>query len=228
MLFDIDGTLIDGHDYWKKLLFEATNNVTKGNIDINEIEITGKTDITIMKEICKASNYDFENAEALIIDNYLRNFDNPKISDHYQTLPNVKSTLIALRSKGIELGIVTGNRRKSGIRKLELKGIATFFNLEISCFSAGSETREELLRTSLKKIEEKFNPSKVYYVADTPNDISSANKVGMLSVAVATSEVISTKALKNARPYLYLNSLSENKHLFDVLLRDNQNKIPRS
>ena len=220
VLFDIDGTLIDGHNYWKKLLFEATNKVTRGNIDIDEIEITGKTDITIMREICKASNYNFEEAETLIINNYLENFDNPEISNHYQILPNVESTLIALRSKGIELGIVTGNRRKSGIRKLGLKGIDTFFNLEISCFSAGSETREELLQVSLKKIEEKFNPSQVYYVADTPNDISSANKVGMLSVAVATSEVISTKALKNARPYLFLNSLSESKRLFDVLFKE--------
>lgn len=225
VLFDIDGTLIDGHEYWVKLLLEAVEKATGENIDTNEIEVSGKTDNGIFKEACNAIGYDFKKVEPFVVDSYLKNFDDPKISDNYQILPNVNSTLITLRSRGVELGIVTGNRRRSAIRKLELKGIDTFFNFEISCFPEGSETREELLRTSLKRVKERFKPSKVYYVGDTPNDVISANKVGMLSVAVATSKFISIDALKNARPYLFLNSLVENGRLFDDLFKGSDHQV---
>lgn len=225
VLFDIDGTLIDGHDYWVKLLLEAVEKVAGKDIDTNKIKVSGKTDIGIFREACNSIGYDFKKMESFIVDSYLKNFDDPRISDKYQKLPNVDSTLQYLRSRGVELGIVTGNRRKSGIRKLELKGIDAFFNFEISCFSEGSETREELLLTSLKRIKKMFKPSKVYYVGDTPNDVITANKVGMLSVAVATSKFISIDALKNARPYLFLNSLDEVGRLFDDLFNEPDNQV---
>ena len=217
VLFDIDGTLIDGYLYWKSLLFEAAKGVIVENLDVRKFEIAGKTDIGILREICENSNYDFEQVKAIIIDSYLGNFDDSTVSDHYDLLPNVKSTLNNLRARSVELGIITGNLRKAASRKLALKGIDTLFNLEISCFAENGETREELLGASLEKIRNRFQPSKIYYVGDTPNDIYCANKVGIFSVAVATSEIAPVEALKNARPHLFLSSLSESASLIDDL-----------
>lgn len=217
VLFDIDGTLIDGYQYWKSLVFEAAKSVMVNNPDPHEFEIAGKTDIRILREICALSSSDFEQKKEIMIDNYLQNFDGSTVSDHYNLLPNVKSTLEELHSRNAELGIITGNLRKAAVRKLALKGIDALFDLEISCFAEDGETRDELLEASLKKIRERFKPSKIYYVGDTPNDVHSANKLGIISVAVATSEIASVEALKNARPHLFLSSLSESKGLIDDL-----------
>lgn len=219
VLFDIDGTLIDGYHYWKSLLIEAAKKVTGEILDDGELEIAGKTDISILREICALSSHDFEQAKENIVGNYLRNFDDSTISDHYGLLPNVKSTLTELRSRSVEIGIITGNLRKVAIRKLEIKCIAALFNFEISCFAEDGESREELLEASVEKIGERFVPSKIYYIGDTPNDIISANKVGILSVAVGTSEMACVDALKNARPHLFLSSFAESKRLFDDLFK---------
>ena len=74
VLFDIDGTLIDGHDYWVKLLLEAVEKVTGKNIDANKINVSGKTDIGIFREACNSIGYDFKKEESFIVDSYFKEF----------------------------------------------------------------------------------------------------------------------------------------------------------
>ena len=120
--------------------------------------------------------------------------------------PGVRRLLRGLLRLGIPAGLVTGNLRRIGWRKMERAGLRGY--LCLGAFSEQGRTRGELAGRAATEARRRGLISAhtpVALIGDHPNDIAAARANGFLSVAVATGVV----PLEELRP-----------HAPDILLED--------
>jgi phosphoglycolate phosphatase len=123
--------------------------------------------------------------------------------------PGLPGLLEELKSRGAMLGVVSGNLREIGRRKLELAGLWSYFS--VSAFSEVGETRSELAR----KAAGRADPSemagafgRISLIGDHLNDVAAAKANGFQSVAVATG-MSSVEELALVSPDVLLQDLTE-------------------
>jgi phosphoglycolate phosphatase-like HAD superfamily hydrolase len=214
VLFDIDGTLIRGAgpDH-KQALVEGIRRVTGISTTLDSIETAGALDRDLIASMLRASGESDRRIRMRLTqimlecqNSYLCNC----ASDLTPFLCNgVADTLAALKSRGVVLGLVTGNLSAIGWKKVELAGVRSYFSL--GAFAEDGHTRARLGRVAAAravKLGLITKPSRVFLIGDHINDVAAARANGFHSIAVA-SGVTPFEELAAAKPDTLVHHLDE-------------------
>jgi phosphoglycolate phosphatase len=194
--FDIDGTLLrrdyDGTLSLKSRAFNHAVATVFGVQGADYTRILGKrlyglTDKLILKTflaelgIAEDSYYSRENELFLAIDNYFsQNHSSSDIAGYYP-LPGIIDLLLALKSEGVRLGLVTGNIRKHSLWKLEPIGLNQYFTT--GGFGDDAETRREILQIAIERNSD-ITLNQICHFGDSLADLKAARDCHIKGVAI--------------------------------------------
>lgn len=210
VLFDIDGTLLDGHGIGRaatrRTLLELFG--TSGRLDTHSF--AGKTDWGNLCEILDADVAEIGRhmaAYEVCLERHMREL----VADYEMVpLPGALETVQALRQRqDFITGIVTGNASVSTPIKLAAAGFEPAWFPVRACGSE-SASRNDLpalaLQRAIAHSGQVIAPRDVTVVGDTPADVACARALGARAVAVTTG-FSSREALLAAQPDHLLDDL---------------------
>lgn len=211
VLFDIDGTLTAsaiGHIEAHAVAYQKVFGIY-GSIFM--IDFDGKTDRRITKEVLAKLGITEADIEAKLPEHL------QVMGEYYDSLkPYLKPKLLAGVAELLEklhsnsdilLGNVTGNLERIAKDKLEVAGIAKYF--EFGGFGSESDERSELVRLAIERARERgFEGDDVYVIGDTPVDITAGNAAGAKTIGVATGSY-SQEKLQEVGATITLPSLDD-------------------
>jgi phosphoglycolate phosphatase-like HAD superfamily hydrolase len=213
VLFDIDGTLLEGGFLHKLAFEEALRQVYGMDHHFDWPNFQGRTDSWIVRHLAMKNGISETVAEARAND-VLDALANYYVSQRHQITghvhPGVREYLASLDQRGILRGLVTGNVEPIAYYKL------MHFNLEkgfaLGAFGSDHIDRSDLLRLAIQRAENHFNfhynGKNVIYIADTPLDMDATHRAGLPGVAVLTG-VHNHSDFNAVNPELILSNLSE-------------------
>lgn len=192
LLFDIDGTLVRTAGIGRDSMAEAFGQMFGPENGLKGIEMAGRTDPSILKEVMKNHNIEWNiKKEDAFKETYFERLEkNMKIPRPGKRLcPGIPELLTELNSHShIKLGLLTGNWRYGSYLKLRHFGIDNFF--AVGAFSDDAEDRNQLVPFAKERFEKTYEQSiknnDIVVIGDTPKDIDCARFHGAKSVAVAT------------------------------------------
>ncbi len=189
VLFDIDGTLTAsaiGHIEAHAIAYQKVFGIY-GSIFM--IDFDGKTDRRITKEVLAQLGIAEAEIEAKLPEHLQvmgEYYDSLKPYLKPKLLPGVAELLEKLHNNSdVLLGNVTGNLERIAKDKLEVAGIAKYF--DFGGFGNESDERPELVKLAIERARERgFEGDDVYVIGDTPVDITAGNAAGAKTIGVAT------------------------------------------
>ena len=215
ILFDIDGTLLDGGDLSRRCFIRAVRPFVAPEAAADQLSLSGKTDPQIMRELLLLNGLCAEETgrimgEALLAYQscYLAELEGSEI----RPLAGAKELierLAAIPPARLQLGIVSGNMEALVVPKLKAAGIRPA-GFVVGAYGSDAADRDELPAIAVERAERSFGahflPHEVAIVGDTPRDVGCAQHFGAVSIAVATGEYTRTQ-LEDASPTYVLDSL---------------------
>jgi phosphoglycolate phosphatase-like HAD superfamily hydrolase len=212
-LFDLDGTLVSTGGAGGRAIaktFLALYNLRDASTLIN---MAGKTDLAIFREIMKRGlKRDMTNEELVRSGQlYLHHLEQEIKISTVVALPGamefVKKTATC---RDVIAGLGTGNLEKGARLKLEPAGFNPYFSF--GGFGSDAEDRAEMLRAGHRRGEEtsgqKIDPSRVIVIGDTPLDVFAARRNKYKVAAVATGRT-TFEQLQATKPDYVFKNLSE-------------------
>ena len=189
LLFDIDGTLITTGGCGERSLRLAVRDVFGAEDDLAGIEVAGRTDTSIARQLLKKfARPETEEGIRAILEAYLRHL--PELLPHAvgRVLPGVRELLDALKPRAdVVLALLTGNLALGARHKLSQYGIWEYF--EFGAFADDHHERNRLGPFALSRAAERgheVRPARTFVIGDTPHDIACGRAIGAKTVAVAT------------------------------------------
>jgi phosphoglycolate phosphatase len=205
VLFDIDGTLLRGAGpHHKQALIEGIRLVTGVATTLEGVATAGTLDRDLITSMLQIAGYPDSKIHATLPAlveacqaAYLQNC----ASDLRPFVcPGVRELLEKLRERNAVLGLVTGNLREIGWRKVESAGLREYFS--VGAFSDDGHTRAELARIAAERARVYCQCTQVCpvtLVGDHGNDVLAAKANGFRSLAVTTG-VSSVEELRKFLP----------------------------
>jgi phosphoglycolate phosphatase len=196
ILFDIDGTLVRraGMQH-RQALVDAVRRVTGLETSTGHIPVHGMLDPDILTRMMRdagASQASIHRAMPEIVRRaqgiYVRSVPDLR----RKTCPGVRALLRRLRSRGVALGLVTGNLTRIGWKKLDRAGLKPYFSF--GAFGEMARDRAGLARLAIRQARAQgwiARSTPIALVGDAPSDIVAAQRNGIRSIAVYTG--ISTR-----------------------------------
>ncbi len=191
VLFDIDGTLLRrSGPHHRQALVDAVRRVTGLPASIDGIPVQGMLDRDILTEMMRREGASGPRIRAWmprIITLAPSIFVRRCPSLTAKVCPGVRALLKSLASRSIPAGLVTGNLRRIGWKKLERAGLKPWFLFGV--FSEQAPTRAALARLAIRQARRAGwidRNSVVALVGDHPNDILAARANNARAIAVAT------------------------------------------
>jgi phosphoglycolate phosphatase-like HAD superfamily hydrolase len=183
-----------------------------------EINFAGKTDFQIIRE--GLQKFDLQDRDDLLnslLNRYLVYLRTEVASGRGEVKAGVKELLPSLRhSRGVRLGLLTGNVEAGARLKLEPFGLNRFF--PVGGFGDDSEDRNLLLPFAVQRLLEAESISVNYehcvVIGDTPSDVECAQVHRASSIAVATG-TYSLEQLKKTTADLVLSDLSSTEQIVE-------------
>ncbi len=211
-MFDIDGTLLTSGGAGERALREAVQERFGAQDDLSTIEIAGRTDSGIARQILRKFGLD-ESAEniASLLDVYLRRLQILLPQLPGKVLPGIVPLLEALKAMpGVGIGLLTGNLRRGAELKLHRYGLLSFF--QFGAYADDHHDRDQLghvaRRRAFEALGVQCDPRNIFVLGDTPHDISCARAIGARAVAIATGGY-STEQLAARAPDLLFADLHD-------------------
>lgn len=214
VLFDIDGTLIRrAGPHHREALIAGIREVTGVETNMEGIATAGTLDRDLIALMLRRTGWghtDIHGVLGEIVTACHVSYGQNCLPDLRESVcPGLPKFLEDLKSRGATLGVVSGNLREIGRRKLELAGLWSYFS--VSAFSEDGETRSELARkaaerASLSDAISTFH--RISLIGDHQNDVEAAKANGFQAVAVATG-ISSAEELAFVSPDLLLQDLNE-------------------
>ncbi len=188
LLFDIDGTLYDGHGVGRRAV-ETTLQARVGRpVDSQAVSFSGKTDPQIFR--------------ALLADLGLDDGDLPDVLDAYHAdmltrLPGSRATAIAgaaeavhrLAGSGLPVGLLTGNLEPLAYLTVEAVGLERAL-FPFGAYGSDREDRNALPHVAAERasahLRRTVDPAELVVIGDTPLDVACARAAGARAVAVTT------------------------------------------
>jgi phosphoglycolate phosphatase len=214
VLFDIDGTLLRGAGpHHKNALIEGIRRVTGIATTLDGVATAGMLDRDLIMFMLRTAGYSDHQIRAALSEishasqaAYLQNC----ASDLRQFVcTGVPEFLQQLRERNAVIGLVTGNLREIGWKKVELAGLRDYFLT--GAFSEDGHTRTELARIAAERARSYCRGARhcpVTLIGDHTNDIEAAKANQFYSVAAATG-VSSAGELEKFSPDLLIRNLGE-------------------
>lgn len=189
LLFDIDGTLLTTGGCGERSLRLAVRDTFGVEDDLREIEIAGRTDTGIARQLLRKHGRPETDAEiSALLGNYLRHLPVLLRATQGRLLPGVEALLPVLKQRGdLVLGLLTGNLARGAEHKLSHYGVWHYF--AFGAFADDHHERDRLGPFALARAREQghaITPSRTFVIGDTEHDISCARAIGAKAVAVAT------------------------------------------
>ena len=190
VLFDIDGTLLVSGGAGEKALRLALKDRFGCDDDLAAVEIAGRTDSGIAREIFKRHGIEplAENLGAFF-DGYIGHLSRELPGHRGRLLPGIVALLENLKAReDVALGLLTGNLSRGAEIKLRHYGVWDYF--EFGAYADDHHDRNELGRFARERAKEKhgveFAPEKIFVLGDTPHDIQCGRVLGAKTIAIAT------------------------------------------
>jgi phosphoglycolate phosphatase len=193
LLFDIDGTLLQGGAvaHWRALREAAAQVHGLEELDDGTVEVAGRTDEAIVRDRLVAAGIDGPQADArwpevkeAAVAAYAR-LCPPDMSD--RVAPGIAELLPALaaRPREFRLSLVTGNLEPVARLKLERAAIGHWFEPGQGGFGSDHRSRAELPAIARRRAGD-WPRERTVVIGDTPRDIACARADRVRVVAVAT------------------------------------------
>jgi len=207
VLFDIDGTILHSGGAGENALRLALKDRFGRDDDLAKIEIAGKTDAAIARQIFAMQGIEPtpENL-AQFFDGYLLHLEKllPKTSGHL--LPGILQLLEKLRARrDVALALLTGNLARGAELKLRHYGVWHFF--EFGAFADDSHDRNELGRFACARARDahgtEFSCDRIFVLGDTPHDIACGRAFGAKTIGIATGSYTREQLAKCAPDFLF-------------------------
>ena len=196
LLFDIDGTLLQGHGVGRRALEAALLALYGQTFDTSEIPFSGKTDPQIFREILTAApDYGLtaaapdDDQRDAFRDAYLREMEHRLPADRVSELPGAAPLVRQLDADGHTMGLLTGNLEPLAYGKVARIGLdAPLF--PFGAFGSDHEDRNALPAIAAERacahLKRDVPHTDLVIIGDTPRDIECGRAVGARVVAVAT------------------------------------------
>src|SRR4051812_9089483 len=212
VLFDIDGTVLASGGAGERALRAILEEHYGSSDGLNGIEIAGRTDSLIAKQVLK--KFGIEETPAAIakfLDLYLAKLTELLPLTKGRLLPGIVELLDALKAKPhMLLGLLTGNLARGAELKLAHYGVWKYF--EFGAYADDHHDRNELgpfaLRRALEKHGVEIPPRDVFVLGDTPHDVACARAIGAHAIAVATGG-FTKEALEKCAPDFLFEDFSD-------------------
>lgn len=201
VLFDVDGTLLQGIEAHVFALCQALEKVYKIKTTFDPQDYYGTTDLFVIDDILKKKGLNKEVIESKIkkfIEIAGKYFD--EIVNNYQivALEGVEEILERLSKENILLGLLTGNLESIARGKLRKLGLNHYFKL--GGFGSDDINRKNLVRIAIKRAEKDFDFSvknNVFIVGNTPKEMEVKISSEIKIIGVVT-DIYSKEELKKA------------------------------
>jgi phosphoglycolate phosphatase len=195
ILWDIDGTLTFSDGVGSAAMLQAAAAVAE-LADVPRVDMGGKTDPQILREIFEAAAVDPSHIEDLLPPaiaaceaNLLaaeaelrrRGSLHPGVADVLQRLTD---------TEGVRQTLLTGNLTPNAAVKVNVFDIGHHFDVEVGAYGSDHADRLELVPIALERVErhrgERYDPRDVWVVGDTANDLACARAGGVRCLLVGT------------------------------------------
>ena len=214
ILCDIDGTLMRGAGFeHRDAIIEGVRRITGLTTAFDGIDTAGRLDRDLIAALLKNSSGE-NDRQPYTMDTICQECCTVYSSTYrngltHCVLPGVQTFLERAAGSGAVLGVVSGNLRGIGLKKLERAGLLDFFS--VNAFSEDGHTRAELARMAADEARDSYGTdewSPIFLVGDHLNDVEAARTNGFYSIAVATG-VVELERLKASEPTLAVADLTE-------------------
>lgn len=210
VLFDIDGTLIRTNGAGMGAMGQAVVE-HYGKEDIPEIRVHGCTDKGIVSELFGKLNISLEADHVGFMQTYFDLLKTSLKNTGGEILPGVNDLLNSLNTHpNVALGLLTGNAKRAAEIKLDHFGLREYFLFGGygDDFSDRNEVAALAMEAAREYLKDRFDPSKIWVIGDTLNDIRCARSINAKVMAVETGGD-TNKILSQASPDLLIRDLSE-------------------
>jgi len=212
ILFDIDGTLVRrAGPHHREALVEAVRKVTGLDTTTDHIPVQGMLDPDILAWMLRDAGVAPARIRRAMPDLIARAQSvYPRLCPpdlRSKVCPGTPGLLSRLTRRRIPLGLVTGNLRRIGWKKLERAGLKRYFRF--GAFAESAPDRAGLVRLAVAEAHRRHwinGTSAIWLIGDHPNDILAARANNVRSVAVATG-LSSAEELASHNPDVLLEDL---------------------
>jgi phosphoglycolate phosphatase len=189
ILFDIDSTLINTGGAGVEALKITSGKRFGIDEDLSGIEIAGRTDSGIVRQILAKYGIEPSNEELRrFFDTYIQFLAGQLSMRKGHVLPGILKLLEHIASGPHTLGLLTGNLARGAQLKLEHYGLWKYF--DFGAFADDHHDRNELGSVACARALEhtgwRFAPSFVDVIGDTEHDVACGKAIGARTIAVAT------------------------------------------
>lgn len=196
VLFDIDGTLLRrAGPHHRDALVDAVREVTGLDTTTDHIPVHGMLDTDILERMMTDAGESaafvrhhlpaiIRRAQAI----YVRRCPDLR----RKTCPGVRRILYGLKRRGVPVGLVTGNLKRIGWKKMERAGLRHYFRF--GEFAGTVPDRAALARQAIEHARGRGwvdEDTRISLIGDAPSDILAARANGIQAIAVHTG--ISTR-----------------------------------
>lgn len=207
LLWDIDGTLINtggaGVESLKRMVRQRFGTTD----ELNDIEIAGKTDRAILRDILR--KYDVDATDENISEfahHYVAGLESALPQTSGRVLPGIRD-LLTRTSEQLHIvnGLLTGNLKRGAELKLRHYQLWHFF--AFGAFADDHHDRNELgrfaIQRALETSGEKFAPEQIDVIGDTAHDILCGRACGGRTIAVATGSWSRERLAEHGPDFLF-------------------------
>jgi phosphoglycolate phosphatase len=211
VLFDIDGTLIRrAGPHHREALVDAIRRTAHVETTTEGVPVAGMLDREILTTMMLRAGMPQSAIRRVMPDViaraqsiYVRRV--PDISR--KVCPGVRSLLRRLSSRGVVIGLVTGNLSRIGWRKMERTGLRPYFRF--GAFAEMAHDRAGLVRIAIRRARKERwigRQSPITLIGDHPNDVLAAKANGIRAVAVGTG-IVALEDLQSHSPHICVADL---------------------
>ena len=186
VLWDIDGTLVDGAGQGRHAFDDAFRVVT-GREPPGQVEMAGRTDRLIAMAMLDGDG-DSLTPMLEALERALAARE-PRMRAEGRALPGAAEALAALAGReGTVQSLLTGNLAANAALKLGAFGLERWVDLEVGGYGSDPhEARSDLVAVARERAGAKYSPAvDTVLVGDTPLDVRAAHEAGARAVAVAS------------------------------------------
>jgi phosphoglycolate phosphatase-like HAD superfamily hydrolase len=221
LLWDIDGTLILAGGAGEEALRQALLNGFGIRDDLKDVEMAGRTDISILDDICRRHPGRGLTPEKYL-EGYLAELPLWLPRRKGRVLPGVRELLEwAHAHPEVHNALLTGNVSAGAHLKLKHYGLDRFF--EFGAYGDDSGDRNKLGPLALERarahLKKDFHIRFTWVIGDTPHDVTCARALGCKALAVATGKH-SVRTLQDCHPDAVFSDLSDRARVINRLLMD--------
>lgn len=192
VLFDIDGTLIDGHGIGGRAVCRAVFETYGVHGELGDYSFHGRTDPAIVRDLAVLWGSPEDRVGPLIFEclrRYTTHLQEEVTFGRIDVLPGVRELVSALAVEPqVLLGLLTGNVEVGARTKLAPTGLWPLF--VVAAYGSDSPRRSDLPAVAIARAEyvcgHRFVGKEIVIIGDTPADVACGGHLGVKAVAVAT------------------------------------------